>query len=157
MNVRIFVYAIAIYSHRMKNDVLEKIRDRSVVAAVTHDHARVWLLNDESRDPVCEVTRATPIVRHVRAAQDHHGHASEVAEVPYFTELAAILSVASNVVLVGHGVGKSNAVNRFINHLDVHREALRNRIAATGTANITAMSGGQIIEEARRKWAQADH
>ncbi|MFN5841246.1 MAG: hypothetical protein ACK45J_09560, partial [Acidimicrobiaceae bacterium] len=70
----------------MKNDVLEKIRDRSVVAAVTHDHARVWLLNDESRDPVCEVTRATPIVRHVRAAQDHHGHASEVAEVPYFTE-----------------------------------------------------------------------
>ncbi|MFN5841146.1 MAG: hypothetical protein ACK45J_09060, partial [Acidimicrobiaceae bacterium] len=63
----------------------------------------------------------------------------------------------SNVVLVGHGVGKSNAVNRFINHLDVHREALRNRIAATGTANITAMSGGQIIEEARRKWAQADH
>jgi hypothetical protein len=58
---------------------------------------------------------------------------------------------------VGHGTGKANAVNRFINHLDVHKEALRNRIAATGVADVTALSGAQIIQEARRKWSQANH
>ena len=141
----------------MNIDVLEKIRDRSLVAALTRDNTRIWLLNEDTIEPVCVVERHDHESRHVGAAQDHHGHASEIAEVPYFTELASVLSVASNVVLVGHGTGKANAVNRFINHLDVHRESLRNRIAATGVADVTALSGAQIIQEARRKWSQADH
>jgi hypothetical protein len=115
------------------------------------------LLNEDAVDPVCVVERHDWASKHVRAAQEHHGHASEIAEVPYFNELASVLSVASNVVLVGHGTGKANAVNRFINHLDVHKEALRNRIAATGVADVTALSGAQIIQEARRKWSQANH
>ena len=141
----------------MKNDILEKIRDRSLVAALTRDNTRIWLLNGDTIEPVCVVERHDRESRHVRTAQENHGHSSEIAEVPYFTELASVLSVASNVVLVGHGTGKANAVNRFINHLDVHRESLRNRIAATGVADVTSLSGAQIIQEARRKWSQANH
>jgi hypothetical protein len=141
----------------MDQEILRKIADRSLVAALTRDHTRIWLLNEDAVDPVCVVERHDRASKHVRAAQEHHGHASEIAEVPYFNELASVLSVASNVVLVGHGTGKANAVNRFINHLDVHKEALRNRIAATGVADVTALSGAQIIQEARRKWSQANH
>ena len=123
----------------MEQEILRKIADRSLVAALTRDHTRIWLLNEDAVDPVCVVERHDRASKHVRAAQEHHGHASEIAEVPYFNELASVLSVASNVVLVGHGTGKANAVNRFINHLDVHKEALRNRIAATVVADVTAL------------------
>ncbi len=141
----------------MNQEVLNRLMNRALVAAVTHDNARIWLLNDGDDEPVCTVKRPQPDIHHVRSAQSHHGHASEISEVPYFNELAAVMSVASNVVLVGHGVGKANAVNRFLEHLEVHREALRNRIAATGQANIAALSGAEIVREARRKWAKVDH
>lgn len=157
LRMRTFVHVDISYRVHMNQSVLDKLHDRSLVAAVTHDNTRIWLLNEDGDEPVCVVSRDEPDTRHVRSAQERHGHASELAEVPYFTELAAVLSVASNVVLVGHGTGKANTVNRFLDHLETHREALRERIAATGKANVTAMTGAQIIQEARRKWSQAEH
>jgi hypothetical protein len=91
----------------------------------------------------------------VRSAQENHGHASDIGEIPFFAELATVLSVGSNVVLVGHGTGKANAMNRFVEYLALHNEPLHQRIAATGNANIAAMTGTQIIQDARRKWRQA--
>jgi hypothetical protein len=140
----------------MNQEVLNRLANRSLVAAVTHDNTRVWLLNDGNEDPVCVLTRPRPDIHHVRSAQSNHGHASEISEVPYFNELASVLSVASNVVLVGHGVGKANTVNRFIDHLERHRESLLERVAATGQANIAALTGPQIVREARKKWATSD-
>ena len=125
------------------------------MAAITHDHSRAWLLNEDYEEPVVAVIRETPEVRHVRSGQEHHGHASSLGEVPYFAELATVLSVGSNVVLVGHGTGKANAMNRFVEYLADHNSALHQRIAATGTANIAAMTGSQIIQDARKKWRQA--
>ena len=139
----------------MEQEILRKIADRSLVAAITHDVARVWLLNEDIEEPIVVVSREVPENRHVRQAQVNHGHASEVAEVPYFAELARVLAVGSNVVLVGHGTGKANAMNRFVDYLAEHNTPLHQRIAATGNANIAAMSGAQIIQDARKKWRQA--
>lgn len=139
----------------MKQETLRQIADRSLVAAITHDTSRVWLLNEDFDEPVVVVHRDTPEIRHVGPSQAHHGHASEQSEIPYFAELASVLSVGSNVVLVGHGIGKANAMNRFVDYLSLHHESLHQRIAATGTANISAMTGSQIIQDARRKWRQA--
>lgn len=139
----------------MEQDILRKIADRSLVAAITHDLTRIWMLNEEREEPVVVVTREQPENRHVRQGQAHHGHASEISEVPYFAELAAVLSVGSNVVLVGHGTGKANAMNRFVDYLADHNSFLHQRIAATGNANIAAMTGAQIIQDARKKWRQA--
>lgn len=139
----------------MEQTLLRQIADRSLVAAITHDNARIWLLNEDKEDPVAVVMRDKPDNRHVRQGQHQHGHASEVTEVPYFAELASVLAVGSNVVLVGHGTGKANAMNRFVDYLSVHHAPLHQRIAATGNANIAAMSGSQIIHDARVKWRQA--
>lgn len=141
--------------HRMDQHIIRTLADRSLVAAITHDHTRVWLLNEDNDVPVVEVSRETPDIRHVRSAQEHHGHASDSTEVPYFAEIAAVLGVASNVVLVGHGTGKANAMNNFMEYLKDHNSPLFRRIAATGTANVSAMTGSQIIHDARRKWRQA--
>lgn len=139
----------------MKREVLQQIADRSLVAAITQDHTRVWLLNEDQEEPVVVLQREQQEIRHVKSAQENHGHSSDLSEVPYFQELAAVLAVGSNVVLVGHGTGKANAMNRFVDYLAVHHEPLHQRIAATGNANLSAMTGTQIIHDARRKWRQA--
>lgn len=139
----------------MEQDILRKIADRSLVAAITQDTTRIWMLNEDLDEPVVVVTREQTENRHVRQGQEHHGHRSDITEVPYFAELATVLSVGSNIVLVGHGTGKANAMNRFVEYLADHNAPLHQRIAATGNANIAAMSGAQIIQDARKKWRQA--
>lgn len=136
----------------MNDDAVKKMVNRAVVAAITHDETRLWLLNDESQHPFFQISRSEPDHAHVRQAQTHHGHASEIGEVGYFNEIANVLSHASRIVLMGHGTGKANAATRFEQHVSPHWTPLLAKIVATGIINIPALSDSGIIQEARRRW-----
>lgn len=136
----------------MNNLDLEKLKDRAVVAAITHDEARIWLLNDDSPNPVLRIERTEPEHVHVRQAQAHHGHASEIGEINYFDDIADSLANVSTVVLMGHGRGKANAAERFAHHAKNHHKSLLLKIAVTGHINLPAMGDAEIITEARRRW-----
>jgi hypothetical protein len=131
---------------------VELIRNRAVIAAITHDETRVWLLNDDSQHPVLQLTRREPAHVHVRQAQAHHGHASEIGEVDYFHEIAEILENASTVVLLGHGTGKANAADRFEQHVREHHKLVAMKIAVSSNVNIPAMGDADIVSRARREW-----
>lgn len=136
----------------MNNEINQQISARAVVAVITHDETRVWLLNDESDQAIIHIKRGNAEHVHVRQAQFQHGHASEVGEVPYFNEIAEILDASSCVVLMGHGKGKANAAHRFETHLLRHSPSIAQKIAVTGTINLPALGDSQIIHEARRQW-----
>lgn len=135
------------------NDVdVDQIRNRAVIVAITHDETRVWLLNDESQHPVCRITRDEHDHVHVRQAQAHHGHASEIGEVDYFHEVADILENVSTIVLLGHGTGKANAADRFEQHVKEHHKLVAMKIAVSSNVNIPAMGDADIVSRARRDW-----
>lgn len=135
------------------NDVdIEQIRNRAVIVAITHDETRVWLLNDDSHLPLCRILRDEPGHVHVRQAQAHHGHASEIGEVDYFHDVAEILECVSTVVLLGHGTGKANAADRFAHHVNEHHKLVARKIAVTSNVNIPAMGDADIVTKARRDW-----
>ena len=136
----------------MKNIDVEKLRDRAVVVAMTHDEARVWLLNDNSHQPQIRIFRESPENVHMRQAQAHHGHASEIGEIDFFDDVADALSIVSSVILMGHGKGKANAGERFDRHLRDHHKSAASKIAVTGNINIPALGESEIISEARRRW-----
>lgn len=136
----------------MNENKVQRLSDRAVVVVLTHDEARVWLLNDDSNEPVIRIVREEPEHVHVRQAQAHHGHASEVGEIAYFANIAETLKNASSIVLMGHGSGKANAATRFEHHVALHFKALSLKIAVTGIINIPAMGESEIIREARRQW-----
>jgi hypothetical protein len=131
---------------------IEQIRNRAVIVAITHDETRVWLLNDDSRDPIFRLNRQQHHSVHVRQAQAHHGHASEVGEMDYFHEIAEILELASTVVLLGHGTGKANAADRFEHHVREHHKLVALKIAVSSNVNIPAMGDADIVSRARREW-----
>lgn len=137
-----------------RNAAHDALHERAVVAAVTHDHARIWLLNGESSDPMFRLERPSDSPhRHVWPAQSHHGHASDTAEPSWFADLEHVLGSASTVVLVGHGKGKGNEVERFMGHLVATRSPLLARVVGTGVANLPAMTDAEIIAAARERWA----
>jgi hypothetical protein len=136
----------------MKDFDVELIRNRAVIAAITHDETRVWLLNDDSQHPVLRFSREEPSHVHVRQAQAHHGHASEIGEVDYFHDIADILEYASTIVLLGHGTGKANAADRFEQHVREHHKLVALKIAVSSNVNIPAMGDADIVTRARRDW-----
>lgn len=139
----------------MSKTAEERLKDRALVAAVTHDLTRVWLLHEESTDPVLVIHRPGVVHMHARAGQERHGHAAETSETPYFLEVARVLGLGSNVLLLGHGTGRSNTMERFLLHLEKHHEPLLGRIVASGNVNIPALSDQQLVNDARHRWPES--
>lgn len=136
----------------MNSNNHQEIHNRSVILAVTHDNARLWLSNEETMKPYSVIERRVPENIHVRGAQAQHGHASENGEVAYFAEIADVIRDASSILLLGHGTGKANAAERFAHHLRDHEKQTAIKVASIETLNLPALSEGEIMNEAHRRW-----
>lgn len=133
---------------------VEPIKERAVVAAITHDDVRIWLVHDDNGDPAVSIVRddAKHAHRRARPAQARRGHTSEVSEGPYFDYVADVLAAASEVVLVGHGKGRGNAVDRFMRHSGQRSADVLHRIVGTGNLNLPHMTNAEIATTARQWW-----
>ncbi|MEY2967776.1 MAG: hypothetical protein RIQ64_403 [Actinomycetota bacterium] len=80
-------------------------------------------------------------------------HASETMEPVFFGQIEDVLRRSSKVVLVGHGRGKGNTVDRFMAHLARARSSLLGRVVGTGVANLPALTDAEIIAAARERWS----
>lgn len=134
----------------------QSIAGHAIVAAITHNHTRLWLLNDEGSEPVLEVLRDDEKMRHdhIKAGQSSHMHQNELGEIAYFEYLAEVLNQASSLVLLGHGKGKGNAMERFVAHIEKHRSSVFGRIVGTGVINLPHLSDGEVIAAARSWWSR---
>jgi pimeloyl-ACP methyl ester carboxylesterase len=57
---------------------------------------------------------------------------------------------AEEIILIGHGTGKSSAVGYLTEHLKARRPEEYRRIVATETADLSALTEPQIEEIAKR-------
>ena len=135
----------------MDETSVEKLRDRVLLSAIEHDFSRVWLLHESSTDPVMTVVRPGSRQMHVRSSQERHMHASETGEAEYFAALASVLGVGSEVLLIGHGTGNGNMMNKFIKYLD-NAPQQHVHITASGNADLSALTNGELLREARQRW-----
>ena len=130
-----------------------EIVDRSIVAAITHDHARVWLLEEGNAEPIALIERPLDAEhRRSRPAEIGRGHHSEIGELPWYSLLEHVLGRSKQLILIGHGKGKGNEVDRFMGHLAETRSPLLGRVVGTGIANLPAMTDSEIISAARERW-----
>jgi phosphoglycolate phosphatase-like HAD superfamily hydrolase len=76
-------------------------------------------------------------------------------ETSFYEEIAQALVPARDVVLVGHGVGKSSAVDALLSHLKAHHPELAQRVKAVEVLDLSALSEPQIEAIVRRKMGTA--
>jgi hypothetical protein len=115
------------------------ITGKLVVAAVTHTETRIWA-TDAHRGDKPEVV-ARPAAEHV------HHHVLE--------GVAAALAPAGQILLVGHGKGKSNSMLKLIQHLERHQPKTAEKVVAALDVNVPALTEPQILAAAR-EWFE-DH
>jgi hypothetical protein len=71
-------------------------------------------------------------------------------EDSYYKQIAAYLARAEAIILIGHGTGKSSAVRFLTEYLKAHRPYEFQRIVATETVDLSALTEPQIEEIAKR-------
>ena len=81
------------------------IKDKLVVAAVTHDQTRIWATDAKRGDSPTVVARPSleHVHHHMRQGQGSHGHESNRFEHPYYEGISKALDPASQILIVGHG------------------------------------------------------
>jgi hypothetical protein len=72
-------------------------------------------------------------------------------ETSFYEEIARALVPAENIVLVGHGVGKSSALDVLLSHLKAHHPELAQRVKGVEVVDLSALSEPQIEAIVRRK------
>jgi hypothetical protein len=75
-------------------------------------------------------------------------------ETSFYEEIAqALVAAHGSIVLVGHGVGKSSAVDALQSHLKSHHPEIAQRVTGVEVADLSALSEAQIEDIVRRKLA----
>jgi hypothetical protein len=76
-------------------------------------------------------------------------------ETSFYGEIAEALVAAQNIVLVGHGVGKSSALDALLTHLKAHRPDVAQRLKGVEVLDLSALSEAEIEAVVRRKLSAA--
>jgi len=85
---------------------------------------------------------------HRREAHYRGGHVPE--EESYYEKIATDVVNAEAIILIGHATGKSSAVDFLSEYLKTHHPDTFQRIIATETADLSALTEPEIEEIAKR-------
>jgi len=125
-----------------------------MVVVIDHHVARIYHNLGESRSQ--GETTVKPydpfgFHRHLIHRKEAHYKGDRVPEEDsYYKEIAMDLIHAKAIILVGHGTGKSSAAGYLTEYLKAHHPEEFQRIVAVETVALSALTGPQIEEIAKR-------
>jgi len=126
----------------------------TTVVAIDHHAARVFHDVDLGRDQ-SEVAIKPYDPHHfhhhlIHRKEAHYEGDRAPEETSFYKEIAEALVPAKEIILIGHGVGKSSAVEVLIEYLRKHRSDIAERVKATEIADLSALTEPQIEALARK-------
>ena len=130
------------------------IQPRRTIVVIDHHAAHIFsdLGGGGSRDAVT-ITPYDPYHYHhhlVHRKEAHYEGDRAPEERSFYEEVAAALVSANEIVLVGHGTGKSSAVSVLVEHLNKHHIDLSRRVKATELIDLSALTAPEIEAIAKR-------
>ena len=130
---------------------MSQLLNKFVLVVLTEDDARIWStgLAGGTRPERIYAPDEKGIHHHVRQAQHSGGHRSDPAEKGFFDELGTHLSQAAEILLLGHGKGKANAMLRFTQYMERHNPVVARKVIGAIDADLNALTEDQILAKAR--------
>jgi hypothetical protein len=130
------------------------VQPRRTIVVIDHHAAHIFsdLGEGSSRDAVT-TTPYDPYHYHhhlVHRKEAHYEGDRVPEERSFYEEVAAALVSANEIVLVGHGTGKSSAVRVLEEYLNKHHIDLSRRVKATELIDLSALTAPEIEAIAKR-------
>ena len=123
---------------------------RLTVVALTTREARIWDagIDPHARSVVVEAARHHRNV-HVRAAQEDHLHHRRIDDPEFYGRVIQGIPPTGDILLIGHGRGKANAMMSFVQHAERTRPDVASRVVGAIDNDLTSMTEGQVLAAAR--------
>jgi hypothetical protein len=122
-----------------------------VVAVISNDETRIWETNASKGTHPDTVKRPgeEKIHAHTRTGESHGGHGTHRMDNQYYDGIAHALADAGEVLIMGHGKGRGNAMLQFIQYLERHHSPVAQKVVGQMEVNVPAMTEPQILAAAR--------
>jgi hypothetical protein len=133
---------------------VEQVQHSRMVVVIDHHAAHVFQDLNGSR-PQEEVTIKPYDPHHfhhhlIHRKEAHYEGERVPEETSFYKEIAEALVPAKEIVLIGHGVGKSRAVDVLVDYLTAHRPDIARHVTAVETADLSALTQPEVEAIAKR-------
>ena len=127
-------------------------RTSRMVVAIDHHSAHIYQQPAGSQDALTiKPYHPHHFHHHLIHRKEAHYQGDRVPEeTSFYEEIARALAMADEVVLVGHGTGKSSALDVLVEHLKNHHPELSTRVIASETADLSALTAPELEAIAKR-------
>jgi hypothetical protein len=130
------------------DDTTSPIQPRRVIVVIDHHVAHVYQdLNGSRPEEEATIQPYDPFHFHhhlIHRKEAHYRGERVPEENSFYEEVAKDLASANEIVLIGHGTGKSSAVDFLMNYLRTHHSDIAQRVKATETADLSALTEPEI-------------
>jgi hypothetical protein len=135
-------------------DTSNATQPHRIIVVIDHHAAHVYQDIDGSR-PEDEVTLRPhdPFHFHhhlIHRKEAHYRGERVPEETSFYEEIAKDLAPANEIVLIGHGTGKSSAVEYLMTYLKTHHSEIAQRVRAVETADLSALTEPEIEAIAKK-------
>ncbi len=125
-----------------------------IVVVIDHHSARLYqYLGGASSESETTVRPADPygFHHHLIHKKEAHYQGERVPEdYAFYEQIAKDLVPAQEIVLVGHGTGKSSALDFLVEYLKTHHPTISQRVIATQVVDTSALTEPEIEAIARK-------
>jgi hypothetical protein len=130
------------------------VQPHRMIVVIDHHAAHIFRAFGESHSQdAAAITPYDPYHYHhhlVHRKEAHYEGDRVPEETSFYEEVAAALVSANEIVLVGHGTGKSSAVSVLEEYLNKHHIDLSRRVKATELVDLSALTEPEIEAIAKR-------
>jgi len=139
-----------------ESPTIAHVPPRQMVVVIDHHAARIFGDLAAAEDAPRQTAAIEPydphhFHHHLIHRKEAHYQGDRVPEDnTFYEEVAAALMPADTIVLIGHGTGKSSAVDVLIEYLKKHHIDISRRVEAHETVDLPALTEPEIISLAKR-------
>jgi hypothetical protein len=132
----------------------KSIQPSRMIVVIDHHAAHIYHdLGGSRPQAAVAITPYDPYHFHhhlIHRKEAHYEGERVPEETSFYQEVAAALVSANEIVLIGHGTGKSSALSVLEEYLSKHHVELSKRVKATETVDLSALTEPEIEAIAKR-------
>ena len=137
---------------------MSDVNNKFVVVTLTKDEAKVWATGLERSSKPEKISAIDNNRHHHKLRQElrHKGPGLDPESKVFFEKLSEVIKPASELLFLGHGEGKADAVHNFQSYLKEKHQDLAKKIVGVIEADVSHMTEPQVLAEARA-WFDNHH
>ena len=130
---------------------MSEVSNNFVVVTLTNEDAKIWATGIEkgAKPEKIHLPERDSHLHIKNGPNDHLNKNEDTLTLKFYEEVAQSISMASDILLIGHGTGKASSMEQFVQYLEKRHPDLSKKVVDALDENLTALTEPQILALAR--------